>query len=160
MQSLDKCTWRLHSARLITHVFIESEPSEFQHNNFFKNFCEPTRSPDASKPRSRFPHPTFYPRSGVDASPSCFLPLWRRGREGARSPAGGIGESVWLLPPLVSSGGPSVPQDDLDKARHVRFFGVVGGEERMLLRGRRIGQKSSPNILVGLRNPCSCFINI
>lgn len=49
----------------------------------------------------------------------------------------GIGDSAWLLPPLVSSGGPSVPQDDFDKARHVSFFGVVGGEERMLLQWRR-----------------------
>lgn len=63
--------------------------------------------------------------------PRLLVALWRRG-----SPAGGIAEWAWLLPPLVSSGGPSVPQDDPDKARHVRFFGVVGGEERMLLRRR------------------------
>lgn len=58
-------------------------------------------------------------------------------QESCRSDRLGLRDSAWLLPPLVSSGGPSVPQDDFNKARHVSFFRVVGGEERMLLQRRR-----------------------
>lgn len=144
MQSPDKCTFRLHTDHLITHIFIESEPSVFQHNNFFKTFrfVASTWSPDGSKPRPSVFASDFlnYPQVRRPPPPPPLLqsPPPAEGGWGCGVLQVGFGESVWRLSPFVSSGGPSVPQDDFDKARHVSFFGVVGGEERMLLRRRRI----------------------
>lgn len=60
--------------------------------------------------------------------------------EGGRGPAGVRGLRlvlfVWVFPPLLCRCGHSVPQDDFHKAGHVGFFGLVGGEEGMLLRRR------------------------
>lgn len=49
--------------------------------------------------------------------------------------SGGEGEGRGPPPPshTLLRRRPSVPQDDLDKAGHVGVFGLVGGEEGMLL---------------------------
>lgn len=87
-------------------------------------------------------------RGGPHAAspPLLSIRLWREGGRGEEVGGGGgvllvcfffFFFFLWTDPPSTAvQVRHSVPQDDLHKAGHVRLFGLVGGEEGMLLRSR------------------------
>lgn len=133
----------------------------YRHLKLFQIMCEAPVSP--TPPMSGTVQRTWGPGGGRGQTPSassasplgsvCLFPEGGvRVRRGRGSPAGNRG--LWLvllfvclsyfffflslfltdLPSLLCKCGNSVPQDDFHKASHVCFFGLMGGEEEMLLR--------------------------